>query len=101
MTTSTLCPFALLTGLACPGCGLTRAAVSLARGDLAASWAFHPLALLVALWAVAGTVMWIRRRRRGGSASRPVMVDRLLVSTAGVFVVTWLVRLATGTLPPV
>lgn len=42
------CVFHLLTGLHCPGCGLTRALHALVHGDIARAWAMHPL-LLVAL----------------------------------------------------
>jgi hypothetical protein len=37
-----LCTLKRLTGLSCPGCGLTRCFISLAHGDLAAAWAFNP-----------------------------------------------------------
>ncbi|EIM76282.1 hypothetical protein A3SI_10714 [Nitritalea halalkaliphila LW7] len=41
---TSLCPLAL-TGLDfCPGCGLGRSMHLLARGEVAASWAMHPLA---------------------------------------------------------
>ena len=38
------CPFHALTGLPCPGCGTTRAALALARGDVAAALGWNPLA---------------------------------------------------------
>jgi hypothetical protein len=38
-----LCPFAALTGVPCPGCGLSRAALALLSGDVAAAFHFHPL----------------------------------------------------------
>ena len=41
-----LCPYRALTGLACPGCGMTRATHFLLRGDLAAAWAHNPLLFL-------------------------------------------------------
>lgn len=44
-----LCPFRHLTGYSCPGCGMTRACVSLAHGDLGASFYYHPLAGLLVL----------------------------------------------------
>jgi hypothetical protein len=48
----TLCPFKLLTGLPCPGCGMTRALIYCAHGDWHTALAFHPLGPLVfgALW---------------------------------------------------
>lgn len=46
-----VCPFRLLTGHACPGCGMGRAVVAAMRGDWAASWGHHPLGMLVlAVW---------------------------------------------------
>jgi hypothetical protein len=47
----TLCPFRLLTGHPCPGCGMGHALVAGLRGDFASSWKFHPLGLpLLAFW---------------------------------------------------
>lgn len=43
-----LCPYRALTGLPCPGCGLTRALHALLHGDPGTAFAFNPL-LFVAL----------------------------------------------------
>jgi hypothetical protein len=46
-----LCPFRMLIGLPCPGCGMGHAVVYALRGDLSASFAAHPLGIpLLALW---------------------------------------------------
>jgi len=55
----TVCPFYALTGLPCPGCGLTRAFVCLGHGQVLPSLHWHPLGIVlytlcVALWAVRG-----------------------------------------------
>lgn len=42
------CPSAFFLGIPCPGCGLTRAAAALLRGDLRAAFGFHPLAFVLA-----------------------------------------------------
>jgi hypothetical protein len=44
------CPIKAVTGISCPGCGMTRAWLSLLHLDPAAAWQFHPLFLLPALW---------------------------------------------------
>jgi Protein of unknown function (DUF2752) len=40
-----LCMTRRLTGLDCPGCGMTRSFIALAHGDLAAAWSYNPAGL--------------------------------------------------------
>src|SRR5688572_5675450 len=40
------CPFRLLTGFTCPGCGTTRALHQILHGDFAAAFMLNPLLLL-------------------------------------------------------
>lgn len=42
-----ICPFRVGLGVPCPGCGLTRATLAIASGDLHGMLVFHPLAPLV------------------------------------------------------
>lgn len=79
LTGSTLCPVAALTGTPCPGCGMTRAVVALARGDLSAAWRWHPLAPLVAGYAAGTAIHWRRHLRayvRGHSPSPTPLCSR-------------------------
>lgn len=51
-----ICAFHNLTGWPCPGCGLTRAWVSMAHGQFANALVWHPLGPILFLSAVSYTV---------------------------------------------
>ena len=61
-----ICPFRLLTGLPCPGCGLTRSWVHLTHGQLADGLAANPFGavslVLAVMLVVACGVVLVRRR---------------------------------------
>ncbi|MDT9592977.1 DUF2752 domain-containing protein [Nocardioides zeae] len=83
-----ICPFRLLTGLPCPGCGLTRSWVYAVHGWWGDSFASHPfgLPLLAFVLVVAGLSIARRVRRRA-----PISIDALLGSTvAKVVLAGWL-----------
>jgi hypothetical protein len=94
-----LCPFRRCTGGYCPGCGATRSANRLARGDFAESWAHHPWVMLAAaqLIVVAAIGMFLSaedRRHRLGQLAIPV-----LLANAILLIGIWIVRLAGHTIP--
>ena len=54
-TDQSLCPFKMLTGFPCPGCGITKSLVYLYEGNLYKSFSYHlfgPFAFLFCLAAV-------------------------------------------------
>lgn len=96
-----LCGFHNLTGLPCPGCGITRAVVCLAHGRFAEAVIYHPLSPLVFAALVFVTLARAAEMVRPGWGMRP-LPPRLLAAGAGVFlgllVMVWVLRLS-GRLP--
>ena len=37
------CPIKFVTGVSCPGCGMSRALMSAVRGDFSAAFSYHPM----------------------------------------------------------
>lgn len=62
------CPFYLLTGLPCPGCGMSRALVLLAQGRAWDALIMHPFSWLLAGAALAALpwLLWDLLHGRGG-----------------------------------
>lgn len=85
-----LCPFAVMTGLPCPGCGLTRSWVAFMHGDVGSAFTFNvfgPVFLvLTAVTVVAATVTLVRRRGAPLAGWR----DRALGPVGAVLLGVWL-----------
>lgn len=97
----TICPFALFAGIACPGCGMTRAASHLVKGDIGAALTYHPLAPLIALMSVVGWTWFVLRLTGRVQPLSQRALNLILIGSAVALVAVWVGRLATGTLPPV
>jgi len=83
-----ICPFRRLTGLPCPGCGLTRSWTYLTHGWWQDSLHAHPFGPLLALVAVLLAVAVVRARVR---RTPPPSLDRLVRHPVSVAViVVWL-----------
>jgi hypothetical protein len=96
----TFCAFRRVTGIPCPGCGMTRAMAELAHGHLLAALHLHPFSPLVLL---EGASLWggvgLSLVRARPLALPPRLFERLIVWQGAAFLALWLGRLATGTLP--
>jgi hypothetical protein len=80
-----ICPMPLMTGVPCPGCGITRAFSLATHGHFAEAYAFHPLWIpLLAYFAL----LWIYKiveEWRG----RPPRLDTYRVSAYAILAVLW------------
>jgi|SRR4030095_6914003 Protein of unknown function (DUF2752) len=91
------CPFLKVTGLPCPGCGLTRALFFLIKGDLKTSLTYHAFAPLFLLGFLVVAVASVLPDR-----TRQVWIDKLvtleqrsglvLIALTGL-ILYWLARL--------
>lgn len=83
------CPIRFVTGVPCPGCGLTRAWLALLSGEPLAAFAFHPL-----FWAAPAAVVLavLSGLIPPGVARRLALVACILMIAA--FLVVWALRLA-------
>jgi hypothetical protein len=90
------CPLGSL-GIPCPGCGLTRAALELLRGDWRASFAHHAFApvLLLACGAIAAAALLPERLRRplidriGGFERRTGLTALVLTGLVLYWIARW------------
>lgn len=63
------CPLLKVTGLPCPGCGMTRSCLALLRGDWLESWRMNPFGPVFAVfWAVVGAGVLLPQPWRGNFA---------------------------------
>jgi len=81
------CPLASVLGVPCPGCGLTRATLALAHGELQHALELHPLVLVLAplfIWAMSSAAIgYVRGPRRAGPA-RVWLASRTVTALASV-----------------
>ena len=95
---SSWCVIFRLTGIACPGCGLTRAVAALFHLDWAASLRYHPLAGLVVLQLVLAWALWGLKLAGRFTAPR-TLAERWVMANLAALTCVWFARAATGTLP--
>lgn len=82
------CVFRLMTGIPCPGCGMTRAWLAALRLDFAAAIAYHPLFWVVPL---AFVLTFVRDEATSGKAKHGI--DIAIAVLCVLVVVVWIVRL--------
>lgn len=88
-----ICPTAAIFRVPCPGCGLTRATLALAHGDLHLATAFNPIAVVVCpLFVGAFAYAAYRYVRRGNVGADSWGAGPMLVVTMSVLTAIWVMR---------
>lgn len=95
-----ICPYRNLFGVACPGCGMSRATAHLLDGNVGAAMTYHPLVPLFVAQAIVGSALWIGHKRGWWTVSRRTVV---VIGVVNIVLLSgvWIARAATGTLPPI
>ncbi len=93
------CPSRRFLDLPCPGCGMTRALLALARGEWALAMTMHPLAPAVAAQSGAAWLGWGWWASGRGRPFNLAHINFVLGANAALLLAVWLGRFAAGTLP--
>ena len=80
------CPIKFVTGISCPGCGMSRACLSLLRLDLTSAFGFHPL-----FWLVPAFPVLFILRELGKLPKKPY--DICIAVICVLFLAVWLLRM--------
>lgn len=86
------CTFRTLTGLYCPGCGGTRSAKSLLRGDLGGAFAMNPFVAMLFLLVSGLVAVAVVREWKGRRGALPLLPAWFAWSVAGSLLTFGLVR---------
>jgi len=97
ITLPEICIFQNLTGLPCPGCGMTRSITSAVRGDIAESLSHHRLGLLTMIYILSqfllnlGVVFISKFRDKLQRAGR--YLNKGIIILAVLFFINWIFTL--------
>ena len=80
------CPIRYVTGIPCPGCGITRAVLALLRLDFTEAFHFHPLVFLLPVLAL----LWLLPKKLSVSAR---LRKGVFVGAAVLFLAVYLARM--------
>lgn len=83
------CPFKLITGIDCPGCGLTRAFLSVAKMDIVSAFSFHPMWPVVLIVIV--YMLFHKQIVKKISVSKTIDTY-IYLAMYGLLLITWIIR---------
>jgi hypothetical protein len=94
-----VCVFRRCTGGYCPGCGMTRSARHLTRGQVGAAWQDHPFLVLAAAQAIVAGAAYGLLRRLGTTVNWNRVLAVLGIVNVVLITGIWIARLVDGSIP--
>ena len=92
-----ICIFQNLTGLPCPGCGMTRSITSAIRGDIAGSLSHHRLGLLTMIYILSQFLLSLGvvfiSKFRDGLQNIGRNLNKGIIFLAALFFINWIFTL--------
>ncbi len=85
-----ICLLREITGVPCPACGMSRALLSLTRLDIAAAFRYHPVFWVFPIACLSAVMCAVSEKRRKAWVI-------CFILCAVIFLLCWVIRLATGT----
>jgi hypothetical protein len=94
-TDQSLCPFKMITGFPCPGCGITKSLVYFYEGDFYKSVSYHILGPLVIVFCLIAIVVLTTELITKKEYFNAVMYNQKLAYSLGFFLIVYhVIRLA-------
>jgi hypothetical protein len=90
------CPFKALTGIPCPGCGMTRAMLSITKGDFHGAFGYNPFSFFL-LFMVVVSVLPGKQAEKLPSIAPVIMNYFFVVTLVGVLFYWFFARLLPAT----
>lgn len=88
-TDQSLCPFKMLTGFPCPGCGITKSLVYLYQGDLQKSFSYHIFGPLAFIFCMAVIIILITEIRTKNEYFNSVFYNKKLAYFLGAILIVY------------
>lgn len=90
------CPAVIVTGLPCPGCGMTRAVFYFATGQFEKGWGMNPLGIF---WLALALYFCVMRYWFGKKANGVLYIGGILTACMALFYVYRMYRYFPGDIP--
>jgi succinate-acetate transporter protein len=81
------CPFKAITGIPCPGCGMTRAILSMTKGDFHGAFAFNPFSFFLLFMVIISTIPAGQITKLPSVA--PILMNYFLITVLITVVLYW------------